>query len=53
MSKDSFNFYVRFYLKFRLVFIAKRWAKGFEKEDKDVEERKNIYMYMCVHTQEK
>jgi hypothetical protein len=33
-----------------LVFIAKRWVKCFGIEDKDVEKRKNIYMYMCVHT---
>jgi DNA replication protein DnaC len=50
MSEDSFNFSVRFYLKLRLVFIAKIWVKGFRIEDKDVEEK--IYMYMCVHTQE-
>jgi hypothetical protein len=32
-----------------LVFISKRWAKGFRIEDKDVEERKNIYVYVCAH----
>jgi hypothetical protein len=28
--------------------IAKRWAKGFGREDKDARKEKN--MYMCVHT---
>jgi hypothetical protein len=53
MFGDSFNFKVRFYLKFRLVFIAKRWAKGFGIEDKDVEERKNIYVYVRAHIRSK
>jgi hypothetical protein len=35
-----------------LVFIAKRWAKGFRIEDKDVEERKK-YVYVCAHTKKK
>jgi hypothetical protein len=31
--------------------MSKGWAKGFRKEDKDVEERKNIYL--CAHTRKK
>jgi hypothetical protein len=36
--------------------MSKGWTKGFGIEDKNVEERKNeyiyIYVYMCVHTQD-
>jgi hypothetical protein len=36
-----------------LVFIAKRWAKGFGIVDKDVEGKKEKNVYVCGHTQER
>jgi hypothetical protein len=53
MSGDSFNVKVRFYLKFRLVFMSKGWAKGLGIEDKDVVERKNTCICVCKHKKEK
>jgi hypothetical protein len=36
-----------------LVFIAKRWAKGFGIEDKNVEERIYIYVKVCAYIKRK
>jgi hypothetical protein len=33
--------------------MSKGWVKGFGIEDKDVEERKKIYVYVCAHTRKK
>jgi hypothetical protein len=33
--------------------MSKGWVKGFGIEDKDVEKRKKIYVYVCAHIRKK